>query len=99
MTCGKLSACQKNEQRPIKRSSDRQTNWKRRHLAVLHSLPKRNRPARTSARPLCVVAVLRRRLQSKTRKAGAFKRPETDAYLPIYLRGQAYLRIRAGKEA
>src|SRR5207244_9239893 len=57
-TCGKQSACQKNEQKPIKRSG-RQTDWKRRHLAVLRRLAKRNRPARTSAKPLWVVAVLR----------------------------------------
>jgi len=37
MTCGKLSACQKNGQKPIKRSG-RQTNWKRRHLAGLRRL-------------------------------------------------------------
>src|SRR5437667_5375153 len=56
-TCGKLSGCQKNEQKPIKRSG-RQTNWKRRHLAVLRRLAKRNRSARTSANPLWVVAFL-----------------------------------------
>src|SRR5438552_13169583 len=39
-TCGKLSACQKNEQKPIKRSG-KQTNWKRRHLAVLRRLAKK----------------------------------------------------------
>src|SRR5438093_9045555 len=31
--CGRLSACQKNEQKPIKRSG-KQPNWKRRHLGV-----------------------------------------------------------------
>lgn len=48
-TCGRLSACQKNEQKPIKRSG-KQTNWKRRHLAVLRRLAKRNRPAKDFSR-------------------------------------------------
>src|SRR5438876_7045861 len=59
MTCGKRSACQKNGQKPIKRSG-RQTDWKRRHLAGLRRLAKRNRPARTSAKPHWVVGFLRR---------------------------------------
>ncbi len=58
-TCGRLSACQKNEQKPIKRSG-KQTDWKIRNLAVPRRIAKRNRPARTSARLLWVVAVLRR---------------------------------------
>src|SRR5439155_26275232 len=58
-TCGRLSACQKNEQKPIKRSG-KQTNWKRRHLAVLRRLVKETDPRRTSAAPLWVLAVLKR---------------------------------------
>src|SRR6266566_802707 len=59
-TCGRLSACQKNEQKPIKRSG-KQTNWKRRHLAVLRRLAKRNRPAKDFSRAaLGPLAVLKR---------------------------------------
>jgi hypothetical protein len=45
--CGKLSACQRNEQNPIKHN-DRPINSKRRLPAVQHRIRKRNRPARMS---------------------------------------------------
>jgi hypothetical protein len=47
--CGKLSACQRNEQNPIKHS-DRPINSKRRLPAVQHRIRERNRPARMSMR-------------------------------------------------
>src|SRR5438552_790495 len=48
-TCGKLSARQKNEQKPIKRSG-KQTNWKIRNLAVPRRIAKKE-PTREDFSP------------------------------------------------
>jgi hypothetical protein len=48
-TCGRLSACQKNEQKPIKRSG-KQTDWKIRNLAVPRRIAK-EKPTREDFSP------------------------------------------------
>ena len=48
-TCGRLSACQKNEQKPIKRSG-KQTDWKIRNLAVPRRIAKK-KPTREDFSP------------------------------------------------
>src|SRR6266446_3719488 len=68
-TCGNLSACQKNEQKPIKRSG-RQTNWKRRHLAVLRRRKKKPTREDFSHAALGRSVLLRRKTASRVPSSG-----------------------------